>query len=139
MNYKWIILVVGLISFGCDKPDLACDLPPPNWFSIDIQDENENSLFNNVFSHDSIQLYHENDTVQLLWWVSAEQMQIGFESIESEKDYFLELSSLDTDTLWVKWSSSGDLCQNYFLDSLRYNDMAISKSELIGNDISLTK
>lgn len=141
MKLKSIIFLLAIIGSNCNSNDtnLTCDLPPPDWFSIDLQDENENSLFNNVYPHDSIQLFNENDTVQLLWWVSPEQMQIGFESIESDLEYYIRLSSSDMDTLWVKWSTSGELCKNYHLDSLEYNHTPYSKAELIGNDIVILK
>jgi len=137
-----IILFLATMTFNCSKnsaSEIDCGLPPQNWFSINLQDENENSLFNNIYSQDSINLFNENDTIPLAWWANEKQMQIGFEDIKSSKNYFLELSSLDTDTLWIQWSSTGASCKSYFLDSLRYNNVAISSDKLIGKVVILTK
>lgn len=138
MKSRMIILILAIFTFSCNNEfSNDCGLPPQNWFSINLQDEDETSLFNNVYSQDSIQLYNENDSIQLAWWVSEEQMIVGFELIKPNENYFLKLSSSDMDTLWIQWSSKGEQCKSYFLDSLRYNNTAIDN--LNSNDVILTK
>jgi len=140
MKSRILILLLAIITFGCnDELEIDCDLPPPNWFTINLQNEEGTGLFNSVYSQDSIQLFNENDSIQLSWWVSDEQMLVGFEDIEPDNNYFLKLSSSDTDTLWVQWSSQGELCRSYFLDSLRYNNSPVVIDNIVRDEVVIIK
>lgn len=134
---NWIItLTICFLVFSCEE-DTHCD-PPPDWFSIEIHDEQGNNLFGNIFLQDSIKLYNETDSV-IIDWINENQLQIGFELIQSNEIYFLELSSEDIDTIQIEYHSITyeEPCTNYFVDEIIFNNKTVT--ELDSEPIILIK
>ncbi len=131
-----LLITFCFIFTNCEKDNTHCD-PPPNSFNIEIQDTQGNNIFDNQFNQDAVKLYRDNDTIPISWR-NENQLFIGFELIQSNEAYFLELSSLDTDTISIQWHSNGEseICKNYFLDSLAYNNEPVSE---LGDIVVLIK
>lgn len=122
-----LLITFSFIFINCEKDSTHCD-PPPNSFNVEIQDTQGNNIFENLFNQDSVRLYSDNDTIPISWR-NINQLFIMFELIQVNEEYYLELSSLDTDTISIQWHSTGETCKNYFLDSFEYNNESISELE----------
>ena len=131
-RFKIIFFVSVCCLFVACEEEISppCELPPPDWFGIDLQDTQGNSLFGSVYPADSIKLFRAQDTIAT-FVRDPSILVIGFEQVESNEPYFLRLSETDTDTLWMQWKVMFDLCKQYSLDSLRYNGESVS--DLRGN------
>lgn len=125
------IIFTLFIIIGCEKKtDLDCSnvQPPSNYFEININDSSGNSLI----TQDSIRLYNNSFEKYIRPQRSSisDHLQIFYPDIESGVEYFIELDSIDSDTLKFNYSIDSQECYNiYIMNAIEFNGQNMPISE----------
>lgn len=133
-----VVICFGSILFGCTKDENVLDcstvLPPPNWFEISIDDPSGNQLINNVFIQDSFVFYSilEQSYLKPLEFAGdPSYLMVAFPDVEEGVEYYIELSTTDTDTIVFNYTEKINSCySDYNLFEILYN----GESTLIAGD-----
>ena len=123
-HFVFTLLTFSMFLFSCKKEDCSNVLPPPNWIELGITDSAGNALLWSGYNKDSFRLYNSSREIYLgpLPYGDSSRLQIRFPDLVNELDYYLELSSTDTDTLRFDITNSVEKCfTSYSLDKLYYN------------------
>lgn len=125
---KLIGIVIVVFLFSCTKEtgvDCTTVLPPPNWFEISIDNSAGDQLIYSVYVRDSFLLYNANSSQflkPLAFAGDPSYLRVAFPDIESGVEYYLELDTLDTDTLVFNFSEKVTECySSYSLHEIVYN------------------
>ncbi|NNL81727.1 MAG: hypothetical protein HKO67_14665 [Flavobacteriaceae bacterium] len=129
------IFFLFILCCSCaDDDDVDCSsaLPPPNWFEIGFFDTNGNALIGTTYNQETFRLYNSSEEtfISKVPFSSPEYLQVRFDSINPQTEYFLELSATDQDTLVFDFSLSNGPCFSWFvLEGLTYNGDEIPLSD----------
>ncbi|MFB0923886.1 MAG: hypothetical protein QMB65_01170 [Vicingaceae bacterium] len=126
-------IITLLLLISCSKetlnnkePELDCSnvLPPPNSFEINLVNSVGNPLIGSIYTQDSFRLYNNSfeKFIRPPAFGVSTVLQIFYPDIESGIEYFIELDSLDNDTLMFNYSIKNRECFDSFkMDSIKFN------------------
>lgn len=132
MLYVILLFVAGIIIQACNPCKNV--LPPPSYFELIFVDSSNQNLLGTTYNQSSFKLYNGNSTNWLNYdpALQGELLRIGFESIMSNTIYYLDLSSNDTDTIQVDFTSTAEKCYNtYSIVSFNYNGKSLNTNQSI--------
>lgn len=117
-----IVLILAIIIQSCN----GCKnvLPPPQYFEMTFADVNNNNLLGSTFNQTSFKLHNSNSTVWLNYDPinQGESLKVQYKDIQTNLDYYLDLSDTDTDTLRVNFTTTEEKCYDSFeINSFTYN------------------
>lgn len=134
ISFSFITL---LLLISCSKetkdPELDCSLalPPPNSFEINLVNSVEAPLIGSVYTQDSFRLYNNSfeKFIRPTRFGVPTRLQVFYQDFESGVEYFIELDSLDNDTLKFNYSiNNGECFDSFIMDSIKFNGNQISIS-----------
>ncbi|MBT8288373.1 MAG: hypothetical protein HKN00_08865 [Flavobacteriaceae bacterium] len=108
-------IFVVLLSCGEDDVDCSAVLPPPNWFEIGFFDTQGNALIGSVYQQEEFRLYNDNTELLLrpVPFGDPERLQVIFSNIQSNIEYYIELTATDTDTLHFNYETINGPCFSF--------------------------
>jgi hypothetical protein len=101
--------------------------PPPNSIFIYLNDKNDSLLIGTKYSPDSIRLMVDNKTLQIK--IDEGELNVLYSGFNAYNDlnYYLYLSSTDTDTINLKILMNDTDCgPEYHCNELKYNSKVIT-------------
>lgn len=121
-----ILFILFIASCGRNTDDVDCTnaLPEPNWFEIGFVNTEGEPLIGTVYLQDEFRLFNNNSEIMIspVPFGNPNRLQVGYDDIVSDVDYFIELTETDNDTLRFIYSSSMGPCFiNYDLQEIIYN------------------
>ncbi len=115
MNKEWIIVsvIIFISIISCDREDCDDCFTPPETFMMMIVDKDtgEDLLDGKTYFTDSLEIYYfqneerKNAPFQIEHLNSYEKVitseQLPWLSVAGNKDFYIQLNSIDTDTLYL--------------------------------------
>ncbi|MGV6831380.1 MAG: hypothetical protein ACWA5P_07460 [bacterium] len=137
MYHKSTLLLLFFSLFiitACDNDDnntVDCSnfLPEPDWFELGFFNTNGNPLIGTVYTQDSFRFFNANEELFLspVPFSDLTRLQVNFEDISTDIEYYIELTDIDTDTLSFSFTSEQGPCSIiYDLTQVIYNGEVIS-------------
>jgi len=141
---KNVILLVTFITFlSCDNnDDVDCTnaIPAPNWFELGFFDSQGQPLIGNVYQQDVFRIFNSNSEtfISPTEW-DPHRLQIYFPDFVSDTQYYIELTTVDIDTLnFIFETTQGPCFLQYNLEQVIYNGETI-EVENNSNSVDLIK
>ena len=132
-SFKIVTLsVIALLLMTCgndDEIDCSLILPEPNWFEIGFFDLQGQPLIGTVYTQSEFRIFNDNSETFLTSVPTGDptRLQIFYDFFESDIDYYIELSAVDTDTLRFIYQSTLKPCSiDYDLESVIYNGESVT-------------
>lgn len=121
-----ILLASLFLSCATDDDSIDCSLsdPGPNWFEIGFFDTDGNPLIGTVYTQESFRVFNlqEEFYVSPFTGGNPNYLIVRYENITNEREYYIELSETDTDTLQFTYAIiQGPCFPNYTLENVWYN------------------
>ena len=121
-----ILFILFIASCGRNTDDVDCTnaLPEPNWFEIGFVNMDGEPLIGTVYLQEEFRLFNASSELMLssVPFGDPTRLQVGYDDIVSDVDYYIELTETDNDTLRFIYSSSMGSCFiNYDLQEIIYN------------------
>lgn len=125
-------LIIGILFSSCDRCKNV--LPPLSYFEIALVDENGNNLLGTTYNQSSFKLFSNEFELWLNYEPAfqGEILRIQYDSIETDKEYYLQLSSTETDTIRVTFNRKHGKCYDSFdPQSFFYNGQSILSTQSV--------
>jgi hypothetical protein len=137
MKLNYIFRMLAFLVFGICLSNCKCpyceNVPAPLSLRLTSKIDSSDLISNGTYSIDSISFYYNEENVIRrinpdIVFDSANNrfiitsFEVSWKSSEGFKDYFIRLSSKDTDTIYLSIGMMSDrCCSSYYYKSFKYN------------------
>jgi len=131
-TFLLLLFSIIVIHSSCKDDCKGYEIPPPNWFEIKLQNEQGEDLIGTVYTQESFDLIESTtDKVNKIWRRGEENtIQIGFQGLKTNTDYYISWDENDTDTLSFKWQRIERKCHDsYELLEIKHNNLELTPGE----------
>lgn len=120
------LMIMLLLACGSDDDGKDCTsaLPEPNWFEIGFFNSQGEPLIGTVYLEEDFRLFNANSELFIspMPFGDPTRLQVRFIDIDSDTEYFIELTDVDTDTLSFTFDTRQGQCfLSYDLTQVIYN------------------
>lgn len=133
-----------VLLLSCDNNDNEVDctsaLPEPNWFEIGFFNTQGEPLIGSVYQQETFRLFNAESELSIssIPFGDPTRLLVRFDDIESDKDYYIELTATDNDTLNFSFESfQGECFLHFNMQQVIYNGDNIQLQN--SSQIDLTK
>lgn len=120
-----ISLIFLLLACGSDDGiDCTSALPEPNWFEIGFFNSQGEPLIGTVYQQEEFRLFNSDIEIFIspMPFGDPTRLQVSFIDVDSDTEYYIELSDVDTDTLSITYDTRQGPCfLSYDLPQVIYN------------------
>lgn len=114
------------LSCTSDDDELDCSTvdPGPNWIEMGFFDSDGNPLIGTVYNQESFRMFNSQEEFFISPFLggSPDYLIVRYEDITNDREYYIELSESDTDTLQFTYAViQGPCFPNYILENVWYN------------------
>ncbi|NNK71894.1 MAG: hypothetical protein HKO94_01755 [Flavobacteriaceae bacterium] len=124
-----ILILVSMLSCADDdEVDCTTALPAPDWFELGFFNSQGQALIGSVYLQEEFRVFNSTSETFISPMASGDQtrLQVRFPDFETNVDYFIELTSVDTDTLRFLFETSQGPCfLSYDLQQVIFNGETI--------------
>lgn len=120
------ILFSSLLLSCASNDDIDCSTldPGPNWFEMGFFDPDGNPLIGTVYTQESFRMFNAQEEFYVSPFTGGDPnyLIVRYDDVTNDKEYYIELSETDTDTLQFTYAVvQGPCFPNYTLENVWYN------------------
>ncbi len=136
-------LTIVLTLYSCaNNNDVDCSnaLPGPDWFELGFFNAQGQPLIGSVYPQYEFRVFNASSEIFIspVPFGDPTRLQIRFPDFETNNEYFIELTAIDTDTLRFVYSvAQGPCFLNYNLQQVIFNNQIVEVQN--SNRVDLVK
>ncbi|NAY91106.1 hypothetical protein GTQ34_04165 [Muricauda sp. JGD-17] len=122
------LFVIFIVLLSCENDDNNVDcttaLPAPDWFEIGFFNSQGDPLIGTVYQQADFRLFNSETEIFIspMLFGDSDRLLVPYREIESNKEYYIELTPSDMDTLNFNFESTQGPCfLNFDLQEVIYN------------------
>jgi len=130
---NFILLFLPILIFlqlSCDNNDPydgGCGFPPPNEFSIQLQNSEGEDLIGSLYTQANFDLVEDVTDRVITAYSEGLLIYLHFGNFLQDTDYYIHWDENDTDTLSFKWEPLDTECFNFDkLTEVKHNDIELN-------------